>query len=519
MIIYRAQEGLCRLLFRCDGSVFIKALYWSIPNTIFAGSLALALWFFDSQLHALDKNEISRQIPGVNILWSGYTFVLGFLIVFRNNQAYTRFWEGASLIQQVRGEWFNACSSLFAFCTNDAEKSADVHRFQHLLVRLFSLLYCEALQQCCDLSDSSFDILDPTGIDHESLSILPKANDRCEVLIQWLQRLIIDADTNKTIHVAPPILSRAFQELSRGSVKLNEARKIAEIPFPFPYEQMITWMMLIHWVITPVIAILTISTWWFAVTMCFLVTTGFWSLIYIATELDQPFGDDANDLPVKAMQADFNRSLLALLDIHVQSPPRFSMEAVKEKGTRIIRSPTIYHEAQSSNKNSRMIRFRRHTAANVVTRLSERGNLPVGEAHLPRSFGDWSGKSDYADEGADEDVIVSQDEPCLQAGPVSQTVSANPEPCGDDVLVGASGSQQDIDAVAVVIQHGPSQKDAAQPGIDSQTREDDDQWIYGDTGVDEGSSRFVADAEAVKPRASPRSGRAVGITVTKGKTN
>merc|ERR1712066_212550 len=27
-------------------------------------------------------------------MWAGYTSVLGFLMVFRNNQAYTRFWEG-----------------------------------------------------------------------------------------------------------------------------------------------------------------------------------------------------------------------------------------------------------------------------------------------------------------------------------------------------------------------------------------------------------------------------------------
>ena len=34
----------------------------------------------------------------------------------------------------------------------------------------------------------------------------------------------------------------------------------------------------------------------------FVVSTSFWTLFYIAQEIDQPFGEDANDLPVREMQ-------------------------------------------------------------------------------------------------------------------------------------------------------------------------------------------------------------------------
>lgn len=34
----------------------------------------------------------------------------------------------------------------------------------------------------------------------------------------------------------------------------------------------------------------------------FVVSTSFWTLFYIAQEIDQPFGEDANDLPVRDMQ-------------------------------------------------------------------------------------------------------------------------------------------------------------------------------------------------------------------------
>merc|ERR1719414_1468048 len=73
--------------------------------------------------------------------------ILGFLLVFRTGQAYTRFWEGASLIVQIRGEWYQAVSSLFAFCSRDPDMEHQVRNFQDLIVRLMSLLYAASLQR------------------------------------------------------------------------------------------------------------------------------------------------------------------------------------------------------------------------------------------------------------------------------------------------------------------------------------------------------------------------------------
>ena len=49
-------------------------------------------------------------ITSLNSVWSSYSFVLSFLVVFRNNQAYSRFWEGATLMNEMRGEWLNVCT-------------------------------------------------------------------------------------------------------------------------------------------------------------------------------------------------------------------------------------------------------------------------------------------------------------------------------------------------------------------------------------------------------------------------
>mmetsp|Transcript_112983 Transcript_112983/g.243392 ORF Transcript_112983/g.243392 Transcript_112983/m.243392 type:complete len:485 (-) Transcript_112983:46-1500(-) len=310
---HQGRWGPWGILFICrsSGSVIPQALVWAVPSAIFAG-----------YLHLDGYGDV--RIEGVGELWSGYTFILGFLLVFRNNQAYSRFWEGATLIQQVRGEWFNAVSSLIAFCSKRPEKREEVEVFQHLLVRLMSMLYCAALQQVAVLDDNNFDIIDNEGMDTDSLLFLAESNDRCEIILQWIQRLVVDAQESGVISVAPPILSRSFQELSRGIVNLNNVRKIKEIPFPFPYAQASTVMLLVHWIITPIFASQYIASWWSAAIVSLVVSCAFWAISYIAQEIEQPFGEDPNDLPMAEMQSDMNRSLRVLLQPLAQHPPRFN---------------------------------------------------------------------------------------------------------------------------------------------------------------------------------------------------
>ncbi|CAJ1349757.1 unnamed protein product [Effrenium voratum] len=325
MIVYEAKAWTLLMILRIRGSVFPKGLRWAVPNAIFAALLHDLLRRFAPDHNSNGLPDFAEQMDGVEVMWSGYTFVLGFLVVFRNNQAYSRFWEGATLISQVRGEWFNAVSSLFAFASRKPEKAEKVLEFKQLLVRLASMMYCAALQQVCDTdADDSVEILDTEGIAPGHLEFLLEAHDQCEVLLQWVQQLIVESADGGVLDVPPPILSRAFQELSRGIVTLNNARKIKDIPFPFPYAQMLVCMLTVHWVVTPMLASLVVATWWWAAFMSFLVTGSFWCLMYIAIEIDQPFGADANDLPIKEMMRDYNRSLLSLLHSAAQKAPSFS---------------------------------------------------------------------------------------------------------------------------------------------------------------------------------------------------
>ncbi|CAE6926677.1 unnamed protein product [Symbiodinium sp. CCMP2592] len=210
------NKSLSEVLCLSRGSVIPKAICWSLPCA--AATVLLHLHW------GVLKGEENQELEGLGQIWSSFTFVFGFLIVFR--------------------------------------------------------------------------------------SLAERGNrQQTETVLLWIERLILDADRDKTLDVPAPILSRAFQELSRGMVSVTDLRKIRDVPFPFPYSQFLSLMLLAHWVLTPIVASQVIAKPYWAGIIVFVVSTAYWTLFYIAQEIDQPFGDDSNDLPVADMQREFNAKL------------------------------------------------------------------------------------------------------------------------------------------------------------------------------------------------------------------
>merc|ERR1740130_1914372 len=86
---------------------------------------------------------------------------------------------------------------------------------------------------------------------------------------------------------------------------------------------MITVMVLLQWAVAPLICATTVDTAPWAGFLCFVVVFSYWSINYIATELEMPFGDDLNDLPMYNMQRDFNKSFVSMMDEAALDPCLF----------------------------------------------------------------------------------------------------------------------------------------------------------------------------------------------------
>jgi len=52
----------------------------------------------------------------------------------------------------------------------------------------------------------------------------------------------------------------------------------------------------------------------------------YWCINYIAAEIEMPFGDDPNDLPVAHLQESMNQNLVMLMQERCKTPPEFQLK-------------------------------------------------------------------------------------------------------------------------------------------------------------------------------------------------
>merc|ERR1719433_1906269 len=98
-----------------------------------------------------------------------------------------------------------------------------------------------------------FKLIDPKGIDPQSLKTIKQSDCKVELIFSWIQFLIVENIETGVLSIPPPILSRSFQELANGMIAFHDAMKISYIPFPFPYAQACDCVLLLHYVLVPII--------------------------------------------------------------------------------------------------------------------------------------------------------------------------------------------------------------------------------------------------------------------------
>merc|ERR1719172_390056 len=94
---------------------------------------------------------------------------------------------------------------------------------------------------------------------------------------------------------------------------------------------MISVMLMFHWAVTAIVCAASLDSPVWVGILSFVVVFSFWTINYIATELEMPFGDDLNDLPLHEMQCDLNLSLRALMDDHANRTPQFAYREDEHK--------------------------------------------------------------------------------------------------------------------------------------------------------------------------------------------
>mmetsp|Transcript_102241 Transcript_102241/g.305225 ORF Transcript_102241/g.305225 Transcript_102241/m.305225 type:complete len:443 (-) Transcript_102241:54-1382(-) len=309
-------------LFHLGGSAFPFGIVVALPCALLACGLKVLMQQSVSRTWSSLQEILLDAAP-----WNGFSFLVGFLLVFRTSQSYTRFWDACQHTADMRAQWYDAAAALCAFCVHSQAAEEAVDTFKHTMVRLFSMLHALALGEMEDTDGSNIiafnvELLDPDGIDADSLRHLQEADCKVALLLQWMLVLIVTNIKTGVLSIPPPILSRVFQQIGNGMVALHQAIKISTIPFPFPYAQACDFLLVMHWMTTPVIVQAWTSSPVWAFVFSFVMVFIYWTLNATATGLENPFGTDANDLDYSELQNEMNRQLLVLLKTAAYRPPQ-----------------------------------------------------------------------------------------------------------------------------------------------------------------------------------------------------
>jgi len=312
MIDYE-EDYLFPLLLQYEGSVALRASFYAVPSAI----LAILLVYMEEIWPGIVGDLGAPDLSGSHI-WNAATGVCMLMLVFRTKTAFARFWEGTGLLHQMRGEWFDTVSNCITFSISAKKsKPEEVLCFRHALVRLMSLCHGSALEEIAG-DNIEVESIDITGLDWGTLRHLQQCHhvhgfNKVEVMLHLVQSLITKACDDGIIRIPPPIASRVYQTISRGFVNLLNAKKITDTKFPFPYAQLIAYLLFIDLLITPLMISQALRSKVLAALFTFVPVFGMYSLNFIAAELEDPFGTDDNDLPLSHFQEEMNSCLLMLL--------------------------------------------------------------------------------------------------------------------------------------------------------------------------------------------------------------
>jgi hypothetical protein len=165
------------------------------------------------------------------------------------------------------------------------------------------------LSKVLKAADITYDVIGE--LSREEQARLEKAIDLPCVVADWIMEAVTRAQLKGLLTVPPPIISRFYQELSNGLVGFSQAYKVTSTPFPFPFAQILALLLSVFCVVCPIIVVQMTSGYILPPVLSFSAILSYWGLNQIAVELENPFGDDDNDLP--------------LVDMH-----RFFVDAVEE---------------------------------------------------------------------------------------------------------------------------------------------------------------------------------------------
>ncbi|WP_131537971.1 bestrophin family protein [Pedobacter nototheniae] len=270
MINYNPKDWSTFIFHVHKADTFRKLWPLMLGVAFFSGAIAYI------ELHFLQLSK-SSYVTNVGMMHSLLGFVISMLLVFRTNTSYDRWWDGRKLLGALTNVSRNFSMKIKALKLPEE----DVRFFEYGIPK-YAFALKEHLREKKYFGKNSF------LIEVESGKHIPNqiASSMISRLYELLERNLISQEQ----------LIVLTQDINQFTDICGGCERIKNTPIPYSYSAFIKKFIFIYVITLPIGWVFSLG--YFLVLIVPFILYVLASLELIAEEIENPFGMDANDLPV-----------------------------------------------------------------------------------------------------------------------------------------------------------------------------------------------------------------------------
>jgi putative membrane protein len=253
------------------------------PVVLFAGLFTAGAGWLETQYFHVSK---SSYVTNLTVMHSLLGFAISMLLVFRTNTAYDRWWEGRKLWGQLVNVSRNTAVKMAAMLPDDAvTRSFYARLIGEFAAELRRHLLLEKTRMEMD-SDPHPEIPDFDQSKHVPAQVALLMQRRAQRLYQ-------------EGHISGEQLITVDKELVQYMEICGACERIKNTPIPYSYSSFIKKFIVVYVFTLPFGVAFSLG--YLAIPVVMFIFYVMASLELIAEEIEDPFGDDANDLPMRRL--------------------------------------------------------------------------------------------------------------------------------------------------------------------------------------------------------------------------
>lgn len=265
------------------------------PTIFLVGIYCYGVYYLEVEyLHLNSKSSISN----IGMIHSLLGFVLSLLLVFRTNTAYDRWWEGRKLWGKLVNDSRNFVIKINSILPeNDVKNRTQIAKY----LRFFPHFLANHLSK-----ESTRLVLDEDFSDlQKELQHHPPA-ELVFLLTKKLYQLKKENKISDTEMLFLDTQLSGFLDVCGG------CERIKNTPIPYSYSSFIKKFIVFYVMALPVANVVNLGGFMIPITM--FVYYVLMSLELIAEEIEDPFNNDENDIPMEAISQNIERSINLILN-------------------------------------------------------------------------------------------------------------------------------------------------------------------------------------------------------------